>query len=68
MPQDAADPCNAAQYRQLIGEPRAAVEALDITGPVRVIPPGGRVTMDFRPERINFDLDAEGRVIRVRCG
>jgi hypothetical protein len=35
---------------------------------VRVIRPGQAVTMDFNAERVNIELDAAGRVERVRCG
>jgi len=68
MRQDGSDTCNASAFQDLIGQPRAAVEALEINGPVRIIGRGERVTMDYRPERINFDLDENDRVIRVRCG
>jgi len=66
--EDSGMECDADAFAYLIGEPRETVEALDIPQPVRIIPEGAMVTMDFRPERINFDLNAEGRVIRVRCG
>lgn len=35
---------------------------------VRTISPGQVVTMEFNPERLNLELDAAGRVVRVRCG
>lgn len=35
---------------------------------VRVIRPGMPVTMDFRAERVNIELDAGNRVLRVKCG
>ncbi len=35
---------------------------------VRVIRPGMAVTMDFREERVNVDVDAENRIVSVRCG
>ena len=60
--------CDPDDFAHLIGQPRAAVEALTFDGPMRIIPPGARVTMDFRPDRINFDLDENGVVTRVRCG
>ena len=34
----------------------------------RVIRPGDAVTMDFREDRLNIDLDAEGRITGFRCG
>jgi hypothetical protein len=35
---------------------------------VRVIRPGMMVTMDFRPDRLNIDLDDKGVVTNLRCG
>ena len=35
---------------------------------VRVIKPGQAVTMDYREDRVNIDVDDKGRVLRVRCG
>lgn len=35
---------------------------------LRVIRPGQAVTMDFRDDRLNVELDAAGKVKRVSCG
>lgn len=35
---------------------------------VRTVRPGDMVTMDFDPGRLNLELDAAGKVARVRCG
>ena len=35
---------------------------------VRVIKPGQAVTMDYREDRVNIDVDDKGRVTNVRCG
>lgn len=35
---------------------------------VRVIKPGMAVTMDYREDRLNLDVDANNRVTDVRCG
>lgn len=34
---------------------------------VRVIRPGMAVTMDYREDRVNLDVDADNRVTGVRC-
>jgi hypothetical protein len=34
---------------------------------VRVIKPGMMVTMDYREDRVNLDVDADNRVLSVRC-
>jgi len=35
---------------------------------IRVIHPGQPVTMDYRQDRLNVEVDADGRIIRVNCG
>jgi hypothetical protein len=35
---------------------------------VRKIEPGRVHTMDFRPDRLNLDVDRQGTVQAVRCG
>lgn len=35
---------------------------------VRVIKPGMMVTMDYRGDRLNIDVDADNRITNLRCG
>lgn len=35
---------------------------------VRVIKPGMAVTMDYREDRVNIDVDANNKVVAIRCG
>ena len=65
--------CNAEAVRWVIGrEPtadvveRARVESGSAT--VRVIRPGEVVTMDYRDDRLNLDVNERGAVISARCG
>jgi len=68
-----ADSCDTSILAALVGKPfSAAVEAdakkqSGLTN-VRVIRPGMAVTMDFRPDRLNIDLDDKGVVTGFRCG
>jgi len=62
------DSCNSSAYAHLIGRPSTEVEALDFTQPVRIIPLGAAVTMDYIARRINFELDGAGNVARIYCG
>lgn len=66
------DTCGAAGFRHLIGQPVSAVEALQLSVPVRIVPPEGAVTLDYRAERINFVIGPDtgsGRVVKkVTCG
>jgi len=61
------DTCNAAQYSGLIGQDATALERVMILGQVRVIRPNTAVTMDFRPERINFNVDGANRIASISC-
>ncbi len=35
---------------------------------LRWVPQGGMVTMDFSPQRLTIQLDAQSRVERANCG
>lgn len=48
----------------LAAEARAAAGAAT----VRWLRPGQVVTMEFRDDRLNIELDAANRVVRARCG
>ena len=72
-PPPVAGSCNAARAQGLIGRaatPDLGAEALRLTGAraLRWIPPGGMVTMDYSPDRLNIETDAQNRVRVIRCG
>ena len=65
--------CNAAPAQGLIGRqstPELGAEAQRLTGAARMrwIRPGQMVTMDYREDRLNIDLDEQGRITGLRCG
>lgn len=65
--------CDAEAGQQFVGQmldDALSDKAKAATGArnVRVIRPGMAVTMDYRPDRLNIDLDEDGRVTRVHCG
>lgn len=60
----AQDTCGASAYRHLIDQNVAAVT---LPEGVRTIGPDTVVTQDFRPDRLNVMLDAEGRIVDLRC-
>jgi hypothetical protein len=65
--------CVADGLGDFTGKTRSdAVEkkALRMSGSkaIRWISPGMAVTMDFREDRLNFDLDAQGKIVRAFCG
>ncbi|WP_168107120.1 I78 family peptidase inhibitor [Ramlibacter lithotrophicus] len=65
--------CRAAGAEALLGrrlDDMVLAEALRGSGGLRtrVIPPGGVVTMDHDPMRLNIELDDAGVIRRMRCG
>lgn len=68
FPPTLEDTCGSRDYANLIGQDATTLEKVLILGPVRVIRPGDAVTMDFLPERINFGIDRDEKVIEVSCG
>jgi hypothetical protein len=65
--------CNADRVQNLIGR-EATADAIDHAQKrsgartVRVIKPGMAVTMDFRSDRLNLDVDAVNTIKGARCG
>jgi hypothetical protein len=68
VPARDADSCGARGHAGLVGRDATALERVLILGPVQVIRPGMAVTMDHRPDRINFTISEAGRIARIRCG
>ncbi len=66
LPVMAEADCN---FDEWVGKSAADVETfLQGTGrPFRIIKPGQAVTMDYRADRINADLDDKGIVTRMHC-
>ena len=69
---DDDDQCGAGHVRAYVGREatptvRAEIAAKSKAGAIRWIEPGMAVTMDFRPDRLNAELDAQGRIIRLNC-
>ena len=62
-----ADACGAAQYADFVGKP-ITEPGLPAEGPsVRYIRPGTQVTMDFRADRLNIDIDDKDIIVGFRC-
>lgn len=49
-------------------EAKGDIEAGEGVATIRVIRPDQAVTQDFRPDRLNVELDAEDNVTRIYCG
>lgn len=72
-PEEPAMTCNEKAGQWAVGQPAdealvAKVKADTGSDRVRVIRPGMAVTMDWRGDRVNLDVDADNRVLAVRCG
>lgn len=68
-----AGACNAEAARWAIGQPvddALVNRVLRETGSrdARVIRPGEVVTMDYREDRVNLDVNERGAITGVRCG
>ena len=71
---DAASQCDAAKARSFVGKDATdatvaqAQAAAGAKGEARVIKPGQPVTMDFRADRLNVEVDERNIVTRFTCG
>ena len=63
-----ADTCTASPYLYLIGEDATALERVLILRQVRVNWPGDRLEGASKPERLNFNIGASGRIESITCG
>ena len=59
--------CDAGEARQWIGL-RPGDVPLAEAQIIRVLAPGQKMTMDYRVERLNLFLTADGIIQRVTCG
>ncbi|KHK91233.1 I78 family peptidase inhibitor [Novosphingobium malaysiense] len=71
-PPDMQPTCGADMLDAYIGRPAsdstiAAIREWRGDNLVRVIRPGTVVTMDYRPERLNIDVDENGTITGFRC-
>ena len=71
---DTAAQCDADAVQSYIGQNASesavaeAKAAAGATGAVRVIQPGQPVTMDFRADRLNVEVDDGNAIVRITCG
>ena len=72
-PVHGAGSCDAARAQALVGQAATAElagRARDLAGAriVRWLQPGMMVTMEFRGDRLNIEIDESGTVKSIRCG
>lgn len=73
VPAPPAGACTSEGLDSLIGKTQSAeiaAEAKRLSGArtLRWIAPGMAVTMDYRTDRLNLDVDASGKITRAHCG
>jgi hypothetical protein len=76
QPLEGADPirvCSPEALSAMVGRTwsdslRAEALRLSRARNARVIRPGALVTMDYRSDRLNVHLTAQGRIVRFDCG
>ena len=64
----AEETCGAAALQELVGTDIAERPDLDPDTDLRIIEPGMAVTMDYRADRLNIEVDEAGQVTKVYCG
>jgi Peptidase inhibitor I78 family len=62
--------CDPKEFASFIGQDESTLYATTFQYGVilRVIKPGQPVTMDYSDARVNFLLDAKGKITKVTCG
>lgn len=62
------DACGAADLQTLVGQPASVLQTMRFGVETRIIRPGMAVTMDYRGDRLNIEIDAGEVIARVVCG
>lgn len=60
--------CSPDSLAQYVGQPIAEVQPKLDTRDIRILRPGMMRTMDYRPTRLNVDVDNNGAIARFWCG
>jgi hypothetical protein len=59
--------CGADVLQGLVGQPASVLRTMRFAQETRIIRPGMAVTMDYRSERLNIEIDRAERISRVYC-
>lgn len=66
-PEPVVDACNSAAYQQFVGE-RSPVITVPAGTEMRHYRTGDPLTMDLVAERLNFEYNRSGVLVKVSCG
>ncbi len=62
------DQCKASSYQNLVGTQASALDQSTLPERTRILHPGTVATMDYRVDRLNIHVNAQGEIVRVVCG
>jgi len=62
------DACGASRFQSLIGRHQNDIDRASLPSATRILCHDCMATMDFRPDRLNVELDEREVVTKVRCG
>lgn len=62
------DGCGAEARQDLVGQNVAVLNTADLPEGRRILFPGMVATQDFRPDRLNVEVDTGDTISRVYCG
>ncbi|RGP38693.1 hypothetical protein D1012_00755 [Pseudotabrizicola alkalilacus] len=51
----------------LVGQPASVLQTMKFAAETRIIRPDMAVTMDYRADRLNIEIDRAERISRVHC-
>ncbi|MFM7445134.1 MAG: I78 family peptidase inhibitor [Tabrizicola sp.] len=60
--------CGAVGMQDLVGREDDALAAMTFPAGTCLLYPGTPVTEDYRPDRLNIDIDQSGAITGVWCG
>ena len=60
--------CKPDSYADLIGQDGSVLDDMELPPRTRILRPGMMMTMDYFEGRLNFYLDASGKIERISCG
>lgn len=61
------DACGAQALQAAVGRSVKSIDLSAAKGPVRIVPEGTAVTMDFSAERLTVYTDATGKILSLSC-
>jgi hypothetical protein len=68
LPRGGAETCNAGDYQFLVGQNERHIDRRIMPRTFRIVCHECNVTMDYNPNRLNIQLDANNKVASVKCG